>query len=157
MKADRSRPAEIRLSMPLNAPSRDVADLIRQPKTLLHLAAPVVSFTPVVPACFPERWEEREYVAKLNLFGILPLGRQVISVSFPEPSPGSFCVRDNGRGTLVRTWDHTIEITTQPGGGSTYTDRVFIDAGWLTGPIRLFARLFYAHRQRRLKRLVEGL
>jgi hypothetical protein len=66
------------------------------------------------------------------------------------------CVRDNGHGDLPRKWDHRITLVPQPGGGTLYTDRVEVGAGVLTPFVWLFAGMFYRHRQRRWRRLVEN-
>jgi hypothetical protein len=71
----------------------------------------------------------------------------------PEQPAGRYAVRDNGYGPLIKRWDHWIEINAE-GTGTRYVDRVHIDAGVLTPLICGFARLFYAHRQRRWRRLV---
>ncbi len=50
----------------------------------------------------------------------------------------------------MRRWDHWIFVAAE-GGGTRYTDRVNVEAGLLTPFIWRFARVFYGHRQRRLR------
>jgi len=84
----------------------------------------------------------------------LPLGWQEIRVSFPPPPSGGLAIRDDGRGALVARWDHLIEIVPEAA-GTRYTDTVTIEAGWRTPFVAVFARVFYAHRQRRWRGLVQ--
>ena len=75
-------------------------------------------------------------------------------ISYPEPPrDGVRVLRDNGYSPIIKRWDHWIEIE-DVGGKTRYTDRVHIDAGLLTAPVAAFARVFYAHRQRRWRKLV---
>jgi hypothetical protein len=55
---------------------------------------------------------------------------------------------------LIHCRDHWITIAPGAADGTThYTDRVEIEAGLLTPLIAGFARVFYAHRQRRWRAL----
>lgn len=135
--------------------SVDVAiALVRTPVLLNHIAAPLLRFTPVAPSAFPPFWQEGAYRVRVLLAGILPLGRQWIDISYVEASAGSFRMRDNGRGDLARRWDHWITIAPDGEGTCTYVDEIEIEAGPLTPFVWAFARLFYAHRQRRWRALV---
>lgn len=121
---------------------------------LLHyVARGVLRFAPVNPPQFPEKWQRGQYTARMYWKGFFPLGLQTIGI---EPQPvkdGVWSMRDNGQGTMARTWDHMIEISPK-GDGSMYVDRITIDAGILTPIVALFAERFYRHRQKRLRRLV---
>jgi ligand-binding SRPBCC domain-containing protein len=140
------------LSTHLAAPPEEVWALLMRPATLEHVAAPLLRFRPEGPP-LPERWQEGAWRVRLRGPLGLPLGWQEIRVSFPEAPPPMRRLRDAGRGALAHRWDHVIEIVPE-GAGTRYTDRVTVEAGWLTPAIRLFARIFYAHRQRRWRRLL---
>jgi hypothetical protein len=137
-------------------PQRCFAE-VQTPRLLLHVASPLVRFIPVEPKSLPERWEERQYLVKVRLFGFLPFGQQWVNISGCDRSNevGQFYVelRDNGRGSLISRWDHLITIRASEGGCS-YTDRVEVRAGALTPCVWLFAWFFYRHRQRRWQQLV---
>ena len=120
---------------------------------LLHVAAPLIRFTPKGAAAFPERWQPGEYRAWMWLFGVLPIGWQAVVISEPPGDGATRFIRDNGYGPLIRRWDHWIAIAPGPGGTTHYTDRVEVAAGLLTPLIAGFARVFYAHRQRRWRAL----
>lgn len=125
---------------------------VMTPALLRHVAAPLVLFEPLAPAGWPARWEAGPFPVRMKLFGFLPLGEQIIDISLPSALPDCFALRDNGRSRLIPRWDHliTIEATED---GTRYSDWVEIEAGWRTPFVALFARLFYAHRQRRWRRL----
>lgn len=46
------------VSTRLDAPIERVWDELQTTRLLVHVAAPVVRFTPLEPAAFPERWSE---------------------------------------------------------------------------------------------------
>ena len=130
---------------------------VQKSALLRHVAGPFVQFHPLEPKSLPERWEPKEYLVSLRLFGFVPMGRQRIRISTRDRSQemGRFYVelRDNGRGTLASTWDHLIVIQAL-GQGCSYTDRIDVKAGVLTLFVWSFAWVFYRHRQRRWRRLV---
>ena len=144
-------PPPVTLSTHLPAPPEAVWTRLLETATLEHVAAPLLRFRPEGRP-LPRRWTPGTWRVQLRGPLGLPLGWQEIQVSFPDAPPPLRRVRDDGRGALARRWDHVIEIAPE-GAGTRYVDRVMIEAGWRTPAIRLFARLFYAHRQRRLRRL----
>ena len=90
------------------------------------------------------------------LAGFLPLGRQWIDISSVETADGSFRMRDNGRGDLVHRWDHWITILPHVDGNCSYADEVEVEAGLQTPLVWIFAWVFYAHRQRRWRKLASN-
>nr|WP_315479329.1 hypothetical protein [uncultured Rhodoferax sp.] len=132
-------------------------DEVQTTRLLLHIAQPLVHFTPITPPQLPARWEAREYEVAMHLLGCIPLGRQMVRISGQDHSQrdGHFSVelRDNGSGTLISRWDHRIFIQAAEQ-GCHYTDQVDIRAGWLTPLVWLFAWGFYKHRQQRWQQLV---
>jgi hypothetical protein len=141
------------LSTKLPITAEEAAALVATPALLNHIAAPLLRFVPIDPPVLPEVWGERRYHVRVMLGGLLPLGRQWIDISRHGGPDGGFRMRDNGSGDLARRWDHWITITPDDAGGCAYTDDVEIDAGLLTPLVWSFAKLFYAHRQRRWRAL----
>lgn len=143
----------IELETYLDAPPDIVWDHVLQPKLLHFLADGMITFKPINPAEFPERWTNGRYKVRMYWRGWLPIGWQVIGIEhFPDKAPLKR-MRDNGYGRGIRKWDHMIEVEPK-GEGTRYADRVKIDAGLMTPVVAAFARRFYAHRQKRLQRLV---
>lgn len=128
---------------------------VNKPCLLLFVARPLVRFEPIDPQGLPDRWQEKEYVFQMWLYGIIPLGRQTISISRPTKTPNLRELRDNGYSALIKRWDHVIAVEAD-GSGTRYTDRIEIDAGFFTLAVTAFARRFYAHRQRRWHKLVSS-
>jgi len=149
-------PATVALSTTLACPPDEAWARVRTSALLEHVAAPLIRFTPKGDTRFPELWQPGEYRAWMWLFGIIPIGWQAVVISEPAPQGEARFVRDNGYGPLIRRWDHWITIEPTANGATAYTDRVEIEAGLLTPLIAAFARVFYAHRQRRWRALVQN-
>lgn len=137
--------------------TQDVLARLRTPELLRFVAAPLVQFTPLDPPQFPSKWTEGEYLVATRLFGLVPLGRQTIAISFDGASDDRYAIRDNGHGDLAQRWDHRIDIVDAGSGQTRYLDTVDIEAGVLTPFVWLFAQLFYRHRQRRWRQLARAL
>ena len=54
---------------------------VQTPRLLMHIAQPLVHFTPIDPPELPARWEQRDYQVAMHLLGFLPLGRQMVRIS----------------------------------------------------------------------------
>lgn len=120
---------------------------------LIHYVAhPLIRFLPITP--FPATWQEGTYEKKMYLFGLIPLGSQLIRIELLDrPADGPFQLRDKGKGHMASTWDHWIFIEPINEGQCRYTDKVTIRAGLLTSFIWLFALGFCVWRQYRWKQL----
>ena len=142
------------LSSTLNRAALVAYEQDKRPALLHDGAHPLLQFRP--ETLFPSLWQRGSYEPKLYLFGLIPLGSQTIRIEIPEgPITGTFQMRDNGQGRLVRTWDHWIVIEPLDATRCRYTDRVTIRAGFGTPFVWLFALSFYAWRQYRWQRLVQ--
>jgi hypothetical protein len=133
-----------------------VVKLVNQSATLDYIARPLIKFYPVEPESFPVIWENKEYLTEMKLFGIFPIGKQIISISRPRSiESNQFILRDNGKGDSIKMWDHWITIKKDPISTSVlYIDKLFLKAGILTPFIWLFANVFYRWRQFRWKFLI---
>ncbi|MDI9498400.1 MAG: hypothetical protein QM270_07955 [Bacillota bacterium] len=118
---------------------------------LQTVAAPLASFTPVA-AGQPGEWVAgKSYRFRLRIFMLLPVGIHHIHIlSLSED--GGIHSREHNR--LVQNWEHWIRLEEIDADSCRYTDVVTISAGWKTALIALWARLFYAHRQRRWQKLL---
>ncbi|XWW48624.1 hypothetical protein JYG30_25185 (plasmid) [Fibrella sp. USSR17] len=142
----------IMLSTVLAISAEATFDQVKRPALLHYVAHPLIRFRPITP--FPATWQEGTYETEMYLFGLIPLGRQLIRIELPDqPADSSFQVRDNGQGHLASTWDHWIFIEPINEGQCRYTDNVTIRAGLLTAFVWAFALGFYAWRQYRWKQL----
>ncbi len=143
----------IRIETYLDAPPERIAAEVRRSELLLYVSRGVLTFRPLQPDRLPEVWEPGEYKVQMIWKGFLPLGWQVIGIELGKQGPDVWQIRDNGRGAMIRRWDHLIELRPE-GEGTRYVDRLDVEAGWLTPFVRLFAGQFYRHRQKRWRRLV---
>ncbi len=146
--------ALIEITSQLPIPPALAWEQVQSPQLLQHIAAPLLTFHPR-GGDFPQIWSPGEYRAGLRLYGLLPVGEQVIGIEYPTSGApvGGHVLRDNGRGGLVTRWDHLMLIAPE-NGGTRYTDKVEIEAGTVTGLAAAFARYFYRHRQRRWRQLI---
>lgn len=126
-------------------------------RLLTYVTHPLIEFRPIEPRSFPAEWAEGDYQTEMRLFGIFPIGRQTIGIRYPEElSSKRLILRDDGHGASAKVWDHYIFVESDGNQGTKYTDRVTIDAGRRTPFVTAFAWIFYSHRQRRWRRLVQS-
>ncbi len=130
-----------------------VFDHIHRTRLWFFVSEGFMTFVPINPDKFPERWASGRYRVRKYLFGVLPIGWQDICIELLPNQGQTHRLRDNGCGWLVPTWDHTIEVEPVEG-GTRYVDRVKLEAGILTPLVAAFARRFYKHRQQRWQKLV---
>ena len=132
------------------APREDVLSRLQRLETLQYIAAPYATFIPVNKT-ENFRWEadaSSEY--RFKLFGIIPFGVHTIRIErFDQDGIQS---REHNR--HVPVWDHLITLK-DLGDHTEYTDEVVIRAGWKTVFVWLWARAFYAHRQKKWIQLLK--
>ena len=91
----------------------------------------------------------------MRLLGLIPLGWQAIVIELPALNGETRTLVDNGYSPMLPQWNH--RITVEPhGDGCRYTDEVTFEARpatWLAAPV---IRMFFRHRQRRLRALAKA-
>lgn len=119
-------------------------------ETLQYIAKPYASFAPIGTSdniC----WEKGQTTSfKFKLFCLIPFGTHTIHVE--EFSINGICTHESN--TYVPIWNHQIKLSALPDGSTEYSDRVEIGAGWKTSLVWLWAKFFYAHRQRKWRKLL---
>ncbi|MGV8881713.1 MAG: hypothetical protein ACOH19_06140 [Rhodoglobus sp.] len=128
------------LKLTLDCPPDAAWLAIRSPHVLGEVSAPLTGIRSLEPGGFPEVWPEGDHRVAVSAFGILPLGEQVIGISFPSPPEGYMDVRmmrDSGSTSgwalsAVTYWQHTLTVAPAPGGKTLYRDRLVFEAGALT-------------------------
>ena len=112
---------------------------------LNFIAKPYASFTPVngdSNIC----WEKGQTAAfRFRLLCVVPFGVHTIRViSFSKQD-----IYTHKSKTYVPIWNHRIRLRSLADGATEYSDEVEIGAGWKTVFVWLWAKCFYAHRQRK--------
>ena len=150
----------IRIPTKLNCSPLIAWNAVIQSEMLQYVSKPLLTFRPTTPHELPLVWGESDYAVKVKLFGIFPLGTQIISVSFPKIDTTSgkreFQLRDSGRNRLFSKWDHIITIKEATSGLTRYSDRIEFRAGLLTPIIWLFLNFFFRHRQLKWRKLANS-
>lgn len=131
---------------------------ITSPAGLQRVSAPLMTFESLEPGGFREKWTEGEHPVRVTGLGIVPLGEQVIAISFPKARGRTRLVRDSGYGvsgifTMVDFWEHTMAVSPARGGGTLYRDQLVFEAGLLSVPLWPMYWAFWQYRAFRLKRL----
>ena len=108
----------VRLSTPLHAPPEWVAAQLQSTAVFRHITAPLVRFTRPGGAPWPSHWSPGDLPLQMRLLGLLPLGTQTVRISIePAAQDGAWpTLRDNGEGTLMGRWDHSITLQPMPDG-----------------------------------------
>lgn len=124
---------------------------LQQLETLQLIAKPFATFEPVGETV--STWEVGSTSAyRFRLFGLIPYGTHTIHILRFDPDG----VSSREGNAHVPVWNHEISLVEKDESHTLYTDRVEIRAGWKTAFVWLWANAFYAHRQRKWVRLLNG-
>ena len=128
-----------------------VFEKLQKLETLQYIAFPYATFAPV-QADDTFVWEPGQKSSyRFRMWGIIPLGIHTINIERFDIDEVSS--KEGNR--FVPVWNHRIHLK-DLGEKTEYTDEVDIDAGWKTLFVWLWARAFYAHRQKKWYRLLKG-
>ena len=123
---------------------------LQQLETLQRIAKPYASFEQIGEVV--STWAVDSTSAyRFRLFGVIPFGTHTIHILRFDPDG----VSSHEGNEHVPVWNHEIRLVEKDENHTQYTDRVEIHAGWKTALIWLWARAFYAHRQKKWIRLLK--
>lgn len=143
-----------RISTRLACTEAELWQKIIEPRSLQFVASPILSFVPAEAGELDGEWQVgRPYPLNLYFMKFIPLGRHTIQLVEIDRDRNIVSSRESGM--LARVWNHNIFFQAVAPGLVSYTDEIEIRAGWLTPFIWLFAHVFYRHRQRRWKKLLQ--
>lgn len=91
----------------------------------------------------------------LWLFAVIPMSRHLIEVVEVDEAARRLVTSE--RGGIIQSWRHTISVRPLDARACEYVDRIEIEAGRWTRVVAVFARAFYAQRQRRWRELAKLL
>ncbi|HEY8914693.1 hypothetical protein [Lacisediminihabitans sp.] len=125
------------LNLVLDCPPDAAWAAVRSPRALRDVSAPFTTFESLEPAGFPDAWEAGDHPVLVKAFGIVPIGEQIIGISFPEREDDVRVMRDTGRGlsgplAIVTSWQHSIAISQTADGQTLYRDQLVFTAGPIT-------------------------
>ena len=123
---------------------------LQELSTLQYIAAPYATFTPVnlEPNMTWTVGSSSSY--RFRLFGFIPFGTHTIRIERFDRD----AISSKEHNEHVPVWNHKIYLKDK-GDQTEYTDEVDINAGWKTPFIWLWAKAFYAHRQRKWIKLLK--
>ncbi len=110
---------------------------------------------------FPSRWDETKvHHVSMSLFGVLPMGKQSIDISYTQRPGGVRMVIDQGEPlsgllSFTKTWDHRMAVSASAGGKTLYRDRLSVRAGILTLPLWLGLWALWQYRGAKLSKLAK--
>ena len=110
---------------------------IRSPAGLREVSSPLMVFTSLEAGGFPDVWPPGDHAVSVAGLGVVPLGKQVIAISYPPGRDDTRIVRDAGHGvsgifTTVTSWQHTMSVAPHGFGRTLYRDQLVFSAGPLT-------------------------
>ena len=121
-------------------------------KTLQYIAHPYATFKSVDDTEELTWQEDSAFAFHFKLFALIPFGVHTIKVMQFDIEKGIYTQEGNKH---VPVWNHKIILEKIDENTTKYTDIVEIQAGWKTLFVYLWANSFYAHRQRKWKRLLK--
>jgi len=134
-----------------NASKDEVFRRLQKLETWQYIATPFAQFVPLGDEQ-SIKWREGEtFSFKLFLFYKIPFGIHTIRVISFDKNLG---VSTHEHNKHIPIWNHKIHLETIDDDTTRYTDEIEIGAGWKTPFVALWARAFYAHRQRRWQKLL---
>jgi ligand-binding SRPBCC domain-containing protein len=137
----------------LPAPAQAVWQAVKRPSTLFQVTRGMLGFSR--QRRFPVEWQAGQRLrTRLWFFHLLPMPF-LHRLEVVQVDEAGRTIRSHETSPFY-TWDHTILVEEQ-GEGTSYTDTIDIQAGWLTWPIWLFANIFYHYRQWRWRKLAKSL
>ena len=102
----------LKISTYLAADLETVKSYLMTPALLNYVVAGLMKFHPIEPNFFPSKWVEGKFSVKMFAFHFLPIGKQIVGIEFPQKSD-HWVLRDNGSGSIAKTWDHLIFLESE--------------------------------------------
>lgn len=142
----------VKLSTQINTNSGTVWNKVKTKELLFNVISPLGGFL-ITNDDGLETWKEgKTYKGWSFLLSVIPLGKRKIFIEKIDEKNKRIQSRERGEIGLKK-WDHLIEVESISLNKTKYTDTVEIDAGILTIPYYLFAKVFYRFRQWKWRRM----
>lgn len=133
---------------------------IRSPEVFRAVSAPFTTFTSLEPDGFPESWAAGEHPVLARAFGVVPMGEQLIDISYTRRGDARL-VHDTGGGVTgamarIDYWHHSMAVSATTDGRTLFRDRLVFDAVPVTLLVWPAIWLFWQWRAYQLTRLARG-
>jgi len=129
---------DVFLRITLDADVETVWDALSRPAQMRAAARPFIRVRSREKGGFPSRWVAgTPHLVALSLFGIIPLGTQLVDVRYEERPGNVRMVIDSGAPmsgplTRLKVWDHRMAVSPIGDRTTLYRDRLRVQAGWMT-------------------------
>ncbi len=133
---------------------------LRSPEVFRAVAGPLMSFRSLEPEGFPASWTQAEHPVAASLLGVIPVGTQVVDLTFTERGDVRF-VHDTGQGasgalSVISYWHHTMAVSPTKDGRTLFRDRLLFDAEPVSLAVWPGIWAFWQWRAVQIKRLAKG-
>ena len=136
----------------LNNSAEKIWDKLLDIETLIYICKPMATFKPITNE-INMKWElNREYLFKLFIFGIIPLGNHRIILEKIDEINRIVISKEHNN--IVKIWNHKIKMESKENNKIKYTDEVEIYAGMFTLFVAFWGIIIYKHRQKNGKKLL---
>ena len=131
---------------------------LRSPSVFRAVGRPLIVFQSLEKDGFPEVWRPGIHPVQAKLFGRLPLGEQIIDLSYPHRRDGVRMEVDaggalNGSLSILTRWRHTMAVSGTADGRTLYRDQLKFSAGPFTILVWPVLWAFWQWRGRRIRML----
>lgn len=150
----------VTLNLVLDCPPDAAWEALHAPSVFRAVSGPITTVESLEPGGFPQRWPGGDHRVRLRMFGVLPMGTQLIRLS-DERAPGVRTVHDTGGPLtgamrIVRRWHHRMAVSDDGTGRTRFRDTLSIGAGLLTPFAWLGFWFFWQLRARTIRKLAPG-
>ncbi len=134
---------------------------LRSPAVFREVVAPWLDFDSADAGGFPTRWTPGPHHVDALAFGAIPVGHDIIDLSFDRLPDGVRMVSDTGGGrtglmAALTSWHHRMAVSAAPDGRTLYRDRLEFGAGGLGIAAWYPTWAFWQWRGIRLRQLAPG-
>lgn len=144
----------VHVSTFLDASPSTVWNTVKTKELLHHVISPMGKFSPLDGETRGALIPGTAYDGRSFMFSVIPVGTRTILIESVDDRTRTMQSREHGEIGLKK-WDHLIAVRPERD-GSRYSDTIEINAGVLTPLYWLYAALFYRHRQRKWRKLVQN-
>jgi len=153
--ADQTVHMRVLLKLVLDCEPDDAWRALQDPAVFASVAGPITAFRSLEPGGFPDQWMPGEHHVAGRLFGVVPVGEQVIDLAMSEQPGGVRMLKDTGGAVsgpiaAITEWEHTMVVSSAGRGRTLYRDRLVFEVG---GVSALAWPVFWAYWQWRALRL----